>query len=117
MALCSSHPDKSPSLSVRELEDGRVLIHCFSGCGSADVLGAIGLSLADLFEKPIAHHLPAIRGGFNARELLELTAHESMVAALLVSDAQTRQLTTDENARLAQAAGRLGRARAMIYDR
>jgi hypothetical protein len=117
IARCPSHPDETPSLSVRELEDGRVLVHCFSGCGAPDVVAALGLKLADLFDRPLAHHLPPVRGGLNARELLELTAHESMVAALLVSDSQTRQLTSDEQSRLALAAGRLGRARAMIHDR
>ena len=32
IARCPAHEDRSPSLSVRELEDGRTLIHCFGGC-------------------------------------------------------------------------------------
>jgi hypothetical protein len=114
MCKCPAHEDRGPSLSIRELEDGRVLIHCFAGCGAGDVLAAIGLRMSDLFDKPIAHHLPPIKGGFSARELLELNAHEATVVALLACDAQTRPLTSDEHARLIQAAARLGKAQAML---
>lgn len=51
-ARCPAHEDKGPSLSLRELEDGRVLLHCFAGCPAADVIGAIGLKLSDLFQPP-----------------------------------------------------------------
>lgn len=53
LASCptSAHPhgDRSRGLSVREGEDGRVLIHCFGGCPVDDIVGAVGLQLADLF--------------------------------------------------------------------
>jgi hypothetical protein len=48
-ARCPAHDDRGPSLSVRDLDDGRVLLHCFSGCSTAQVVGAMGLDLADLF--------------------------------------------------------------------
>jgi hypothetical protein len=114
---CPAHEDRSPSLSIREAEDGRVLIHCFSGCETIDVLAAIGLSFSDLFEKPLAHHFPPISGGLSARELLELSAHEATVVALLASDAQTRPLTPEEAHRLALAAGRLNKAQVLVHGR
>lgn len=43
IAKCPAHNDGDPSLSVRELPDGRVLIKCFTGCGAIDVLNALGL--------------------------------------------------------------------------
>lgn len=49
MARCPAHEDRSPSLSIREASDGRVLIHCFAGCGGAEVVAAVGLDLRDLF--------------------------------------------------------------------
>lgn len=52
MARCSGHQDKRPSLSIRELDDGRVLAHCFGGCGIDEVLAGAGLELADLM--PVA---------------------------------------------------------------
>ena len=92
-----------------------MLLHCFAGCANGDILAVLGLRMSDLFDRPLAHHLAPIRGGFSARELLELNAHEATVAALLASDVQKRPLTDEERARLAQAADRLGKAQAMIH--
>jgi hypothetical protein len=98
------------------LDDGRCLIHAFCGCDTESILGALGLKFADLFDKPLAQYdLPPVRGGFSARELLELNAHESTVAALLAGDAQTRQLTPEETERLHQAAARLVKANALVH--
>ncbi len=113
IARCPAHEDKSPSLSIRETDDGRVLLHDFGGCETGDVLAALGLGFADLFDKQLEHYLPPIRGGFSARELLELLAHEATVAALLVSDATGRDMTEHECDRLLQCSARLGEAAAL----
>lgn len=49
VAVCPSHSDRSPSLHVKEKEDGRILIHCKAGCGANDVLNALGMRYSDLF--------------------------------------------------------------------
>lgn len=41
-AQCPAHEDKTPSLSVRELGDGTVLVHDFGGCTTEQVLESIG---------------------------------------------------------------------------
>ena len=51
MARCPAHGDKSPSLSLAQ-EGDRVLIHCFAGCDSDDVLTAVGLAWRDLYPDP-----------------------------------------------------------------
>lgn len=51
-AKCPAHDDRSPSLSIRETEDGRTLLHCFAGCGLDAILSASGLAMADLFSGP-----------------------------------------------------------------
>ena len=82
-ANCPAHEDKSPSLSVKESDGGTVLLHCFAGCGAAEVMQAIGLSLSDLFPEP-----PEPRSGrqrqrpkWNYRELLQLLNREATVCA------------------------------------
>jgi hypothetical protein len=116
IARCPAHEDKSPSLSIREMDDGRVLLHCFAGCAVGDVLAAVGLQFSDLFDKPLAHHWRPLRGGFSARELLELNSHESTVVELLAEKvAAGGTLTPQELQRLRGAAARLGRARAMTH--
>jgi len=49
IARCPSHQDSSPSLTIKDVGDGRTLVHCFAGCGANDVLAAIGLELHDLY--------------------------------------------------------------------
>jgi 5S rRNA maturation endonuclease (ribonuclease M5) len=58
MALCSSHNDHEASLSITEGDDGRVLLHCFAGCSLDEILGALGLRRADLFERN-SHRKPS----------------------------------------------------------
>ena len=48
-ARCPAHEDRSPSLSIKEVEDGQLLIHCHAGCDPASIVSAVGLTLSDLF--------------------------------------------------------------------
>ena len=48
--LCPAHEDTSPSLSITEGRDGRVLVKCHTGCTFQEILAALSLELADLFE-------------------------------------------------------------------
>lgn len=41
MCRCPAHEDRSPSLSVSETRDGRVLVYCFAGCSQRDVIEAL----------------------------------------------------------------------------
>ena len=52
IARCPAHEDRSPSLSVREGDDGRILVRCFAGCTVDKVCASLGLRLADLFPGP-----------------------------------------------------------------
>ena len=63
MACCLAHDDRQPSLSIREGDDGRVLLHCFAGCGNLDILDALGLDWSALFPElpPSGPHTPAGR--------------------------------------------------------
>lgn len=40
VAPCPAHDDRRPSLSLRDA-DGRVLVHCFTGCPQDDVIAAL----------------------------------------------------------------------------
>lgn len=63
VACCPAHEDNSPSLRVTEGEDGRILIHCFAGCGAADVMGSLGLQLTDLFpDGALRDHMRGVMG-------------------------------------------------------
>jgi hypothetical protein len=49
VAKCPHHDDRQASLSIKEGDDSRVLLHCFAGCPNLDVVVSAGLSFADLF--------------------------------------------------------------------
>jgi hypothetical protein len=70
MARCPAHDDRTPSLSVTEGGDGRVLLKCQAGCDTKDVLAARGLTMADLFphEKANSSSLPATQVDYVYRD-------------------------------------------------
>jgi hypothetical protein len=107
IAKCPAHNDSSPSLSIRATQDGRVLLHCFAGCEVQDVLHAMILTYSALFDGPLARYLPPVQRGWSARELLELIAHEAIVASLVMHDALDRPLTDEERGRLVHASARI----------
>jgi DNA primase len=41
VACCPAHDDKTPSLSIEDSRDGKVLVHCFAGCSQDQVIGAL----------------------------------------------------------------------------
>jgi len=41
LAPCPAHEDTDPSLSLRDADDGKVLVHCHAGCGQSDVIGEL----------------------------------------------------------------------------
>ncbi len=47
-ALCPGHDDRNRSLSVKQA-DGKLLVKCFAGCDTADILKPISLEPKDLF--------------------------------------------------------------------
>jgi hypothetical protein len=118
VAKCPAHDDRRPSLSLRELADGRLLVHCWAGCTAAEVVVAAGLTLADLFEKPPEHHhAPAERrpwrdAGLEAlRALADEVAVVFVMAALLAGGLEPTDADRD---RLALAAERLNGALALV---
>lgn len=111
IARCPAHEDRSPSLSIREIDD-RVLIHDHGGCATAEVLGALGLGLADLYDRPLSHHARPSHSRVPAGDLLTILDHETTVAALIVHDVLDRRaVDAAQWQRLAQAASRIGAAR------
>ncbi|MGH8133953.1 MAG: DNA primase [Steroidobacteraceae bacterium] len=117
LARCPAHEDRSPSLSVRELDDGRVLVNCFAGCGAVDVLDALGLEWSALFPERIGggaatHSTTASSSRIPARDLLTIISEETSVVGLIAADILERRTVSETDwQRLAQAAARIGRAR------
>lgn len=80
IAKCPAHKDRSPSLSLRQCDDGRVLIHCFASCETNNVLAAVGLEFQDLYPpRRIDHHIPRERRPFDAVDVLRCLSREALI--------------------------------------
>lgn len=107
VARCPAHADKSPSLSVREMSDGRVLIHCFAGCETEAILSAVGLSFRDIMPEPVGD-FPRARPAFTASDALRALAAESGVIAIMAArQGNGESLTAEDCSRACTAAGRI----------
>jgi hypothetical protein len=41
MARCPAHDDRTPSLAIRDADDGKVLVYCHAGCDQTHVIAAL----------------------------------------------------------------------------
>lgn len=79
--------DRNPSLSLKEQQDGTLLVHCLAGCETAEVLAAVGLDLRDLYPEPLSHYKAPLskfqrkRHG-QAMDALRAIRHEVLIASV-----------------------------------
>ncbi|SET27912.1 CHC2 zinc finger [Nitrosomonas marina] len=65
IACCPAHHDKNPSLAIRT-NGGVILLKCFAGCSTFEIVSSIGMVLAELFpesnefRKPLKNPFPAV---------------------------------------------------------
>ena len=111
LSRCPSHDDRSPSLAIKDGDDGRILLHCFAGCETEDVLSALGLTFADVMPERIGsdHSYKPMRQRFDARQVLECVSHEVIVICL-IAEKYASVIGDEDEARLMLAAARLNTA-------
>lgn len=105
IACCPAHQDKSPSMTIREVEPDHILLHCFAGCDVQNILGAVGLDFDDVYpdrardevRKPSA--IP-----FNARDVLVCIASDAQLAYLFNCDVIAGKPVTPEECAAVQKA-------------
>jgi hypothetical protein len=79
MAPCPTHEDRDPSLSIRDGDDGKVLVHCHAGCDQSVVIGELrsrGLwdSASDHCQRPAIRKSPAVSNAPPAQDDSDRTA-------------------------------------------
>lgn len=126
-ACCPTHGSgRNQALAIRELADGRILVHDFGGCELEHVLGAVGLDVAELAPPRLLEqiregerrHTSRERAPWAPGDVLVAVADEALLVALAASDvAKGEQLTEERRARLWTAAGRLAAAVGWVNGR
>lgn len=122
-AMCPACGGRSRKLAVAERE-GRVLLHCFGGCKSIEVLEAVGLGWPDIMpprhwpespeERRQARRAIREAGWASALAVLALEAKVALIAARQL--ARWRVLSDDDDKRLAQAVERIDHAAAALVE-
>lgn len=99
IACCPAHDDRSPSMTIRETDDGRLLVHCHTGCSVYEIVHAVGLELSDLFPRNPTRHCKPERRPFPASDVLRAIGYESLVvcaaAVTMMSGEPFTQLDRD----------------------
>ena len=116
LSRCPSHDDRSPSLAIKEGDDGRILLHCFAGCETENVLSAIGLTFADVMPERIGqeHAYKPVRNRISAKDALSTLDHESLVVAIIGADfLEHKEIDGETWDRLGAALQRINTTRAM----
>lgn len=108
--LCPAHNDKTASLSIKNLPDERILIHCFAGCAANDILGAVGLTFDDIVPKRLGDFKPVSKP-FNPYAVLKAISSETLLVALAgLEVANGKTLPQEDKDRLIIAVNRLREA-------
>ena len=98
---------------MRELDDGRVLLHCFAECPVEDVLAAAGLTFDALFpERAVDHRVKRSRLPFDARDVLHALSHEVLIVAIYASGLRNGRIAShDDHQRFLLAMSRITQAK------
>lgn len=105
---CPAHKDRHASLSIRELDDGRVLVHDFAGCSVQAVVEAAGLTMSALFPEREIAHAKSERRPIPALDILRCVGFEALVVATAAASLMAGEpLNPVDRERLEVAAARL----------
>ncbi len=108
IASAPTREDKHPSMTIRELDDGRVLIHDFGGDSVENILAAVGLTFSDLFPPREVQHGKPERRPFPAADVLRCIAFEALVVAVAGTSLLAGvPFTPTDRERLVLAVGRI----------
>jgi hypothetical protein len=100
-ARCPAHDDKHPSAQITETGDGTLLVKCWAGCSTTQIVTAAGLELRDLF--PYSDSKP--RRTSPSRAAVERERMVYLIGQSLI--AQGTELTEEDRQRFELARDRL----------
>lgn len=121
-ACCPAHNDKSPSLAITALDDGRILLKCFGGCSAYEIVSAVGMDMTDLFPKEnklgYTHDTQSLKKAsrpFYATDLLKIIHFEALLTGIAAFDlSEGRSVSDADRKRLKTAFERINEAASYV---
>ena len=117
---CPAHDDNSPSLSVRETEEGRLLVRCFAGCTFENIIAAAGVDVSAMFppRPPRPEGYGPERRPFLPSDVFEVARIDVAVVFLIGCDLHKHKAISEQDyERLLRAYSRLERIAEAAYGR
>ena len=97
MACCPAHKDKTASLTINDIGDGRILLNCFAGCDTYSILRSIGLDWQDVMpDSPIDHVLKRVKQLLYPSEALILLKFETQVVLAIAFEMRKNKMIDNE---------------------
>jgi hypothetical protein len=115
-ACCPAHEDRSPSLSIRQADDGRILMHCFADCSIQAIVGAVGMDVGDLFPPDdkranYGDFSKPIKPAFYATDLMRIVHFEATIVQIVAFDiSQGKKISETDRQRVRLAYERITEA-------
>lgn len=99
MACCPAHDDRTPSLSIKDVGDGKLLLNCLAGCATEDILGALGMEWADIMpqNQPKEHFVKPIKQRIYATDALRAIRVEAQIVCLAAYDVRNGIVPSEED--------------------
>jgi hypothetical protein len=112
MACCPAHKDRTASLAIKDLGDGRIILNCFAGCDTYSILNSIGLDWADVMpEKAAGDNFKPEKQVIYSTDALRLIRHECQIMLLCAYTLKKNGiLPTDDLKRMETAMQRVTKA-------
>jgi hypothetical protein len=111
MACCPNHADKTASLAIKDLDDGRIIINCFAGCDTYSILNSVGLDWVDVMpEKMDDHAHKPVKQLIYPSDALRIIRFETQIVLYCAYKQRKSSLTNDDIERLELAMQRIHKA-------
>lgn len=86
MAICPAHKDKSPSLSVTQGQNGRIVVYCFAGCSLQEIATSLNLKVSDFFAEDREQE-----NNFVPKVKLDAISHRLFFCTIFLSDVSAKR--------------------------
>lgn len=117
-AKCPAHDSGPDTLAITIGRNGSVLLKCFAGCDTGDVVSAMGLQFSDLYPDAGRDRARDPRCGprVHWRAVCAALLHEFTVAEIGATDLVNGvELTAEDGARVLQALARIDAQRRALH--